>query len=566
MLPKKVRIDGRLWDLKIVKGHYRKKDGVRTWFSGHRPVDVLTSRGLLFLPYIADTMALCSRSGLHYYKADEVEIGNSGLFCSQYSNEIHEIDSAYYFKIDLIGIGGRYYLPEVLVTTGRGFILPKDAVKLTLEYYGDEYAHKNNVEYSVFSNGFILKRDSFLLYDHLGRVYNVHNTLTGRWLMPEKILHVDILGRLNNIYILWGVEKLLIYNSSYGFRCLPKDEKYFIEYYVKKLLSTEYRTSLVKSLNSNYEDRGHDENNAKMISGDYGREGGGIKLSPNASTAIISPTYLRTGGIRYTYGVEFETAAGTLTDADCSVLNIERWGDRSIPAHEYVTPPISGDYGMRYISEICNVLANKTLVNNECALHVHVGGWKDPRIDSPIFNRMVVSSALKLGAMIEDDMFSIVPSFRAGRSHVGSNNSLAAYKKMGIENADKLLAGFLFGRGDNGVLEYQFGSSYNKKTSISRWDHSRYRWLNLMHCGTNSRMETLEIRIFPGTTSFPKVQNYILLSLAFLWAAENRQAAIWKEKITTLKELIKRAYRKSPKIIRKLNNFIDERKTKFKRK
>lgn len=322
--------------------------------------------------------------------------------------------------------------------------------------------------------------------------------------------------------------------------------------------------ALKLNMDAFYKEAGPDENNATHIDREYRRSPGGVKYSKSPSPApIISKTYNRTGGKRYTFGIEYETAAGNLSEVDCIKGMFEKYGDRSIPAYEYVTGILSGTKGMQQVKKQCDLLSDKTMVNDECSIHIHIGGFGDGHIDSPSFNRIFSINAIKLGTLLEEELYMICPTTRNPfNKHTAS---ILAYKDINPKNWDSYLSSYIFGGGEGPEEDEHFGRRNNVRRELGRWNPSRYRWLNLNHCNTSSRFKTIEFRMFAGTTNVKKVSAYILICLAFVWAVENRPAKIWQNKYT-LTTLIKDAYERFPTLAGKLTTFIEERKNKFNRK
>jgi hypothetical protein len=96
------------------------------------------------------------------------------------------------------------------------------------------------------------------------------------------------------------------------------------------------------------------------------------------------------------------------------------------------------------------------------------------------------------------------------------------------------------------------------------YNHStpRYCWLNLVPAMFDTRgngVYTVEIRSHSGTLSYTKIKNWILISMAIMWFAENEQEYI-RTKTVKLKDVIQAAY---PKKGLKLMDYIYERVAKF---
>jgi hypothetical protein len=515
----RVFVKGKSWKWGIVKNHVRpsglKKDEF-LWKDDVEIVYVYASVGETRRPLDIDLMARDAFSGdSWYYKADEVFVENDKTQgTSKYNENIRQIGGVWYHVRNLIHVAGHYYLQDdakiIWLTDEQQWALVDNIVYLDESYYPSTSpipVLRNRA--SLFNNRWVRKRDTIEVHTHQGLkkliFWEGGGTLRYNDLPAPPTFTAFIGGTpiqqycdptdLDNFY----------YNSLYGIRCYPQDKAQAIENAQYYLFDDSQVIRLQQNLNANYADKGPDENNATTVFSDYKQYGGGVKLHPNKAKPVISATYKATGGIKYTFGVEMETSAGYLKGPDLEALNIEAWGDRSIGAKEYVTPPLSGDKGLVTLKNAATVISKRCLVDDRCSTHIHVGGWDDPRIDSPSFNRMFSMTALKLGTTIEQDLFKLIPKNRRVYSHNGHDVTLKPWKNMTYENADAALATFVFGRGrQRDGFDMFFDVGHNSKVELGRWNAGRYRWLNLIHCNTASRMNTIELRLFPGTTSRTK--------------------------------------------------------------
>jgi hypothetical protein len=279
-----------------------------------------------------------------------------------------------------------------------------------------------------------------------------------------------------------------------------------------------------------------------------------------------SPLLRKTGKIGYTFGVELETSHGIFPPSLIDHYGLKAVGDRSIGALEYVTKPLHGDNGINNIRALANDLSNFCMVDKRCGIHIHVGGSSET--ESPKFNRRFSVYALKLGLILQKEMFSIVHPERTnnvnrdGLSYCGLIEN--SYKKISMENYKTLLGKYVYGA--------SFSSDTNSNSRLFRWIQTRYKWLNLINCnsdnggrsdaGTNSRFQTIEFRLWDGTLSADDIESFILISLAFTRFVDCHQNLIDSigDKID-LEFVIDRTMR--GKVLKqKLINWIEERKQK----
>ena len=243
---------------------------------------------------------------------------------------------------------------------------------------------------------------------------------------------------------------------------------------------------------------------------------------------INSSTYIQTCGMQYTFGVEIETTSGgyiTSDDAHDANLSLAAVYDGSISGAEYVTGVLQGDKGVDMLHDICSMLSETCSVNKSCGLHVHIGGFND--------NRRFSLLALRLGVMIENELYSMMPDSRKQNSFckpVGFE-----LKELTFGNIKKVLADYVFSANE-------LNQSYNKKRATDRYTSQRYRWLNLVNCNSSSRFTTIEFRQHSGTTSFEKVYNWTLICMSFVNFVENQPSRIMKGDVT-LQEVVRYSLR-----------------------
>lgn len=338
-----------------------------------------------------------------------------------------------------------------------------------------------------------------------------------------------------------------------------------------------------------------EQNNPEYFNGQRGHhQGGDVIMScqpalPSRKSALTG----KTGRIGYTYGIEFETAAGTpplamLENLNLNIMsdgslrhemgNAEKHGINHFQGYEYVTKPMHGNLGIENVQQIVELLKNFTLLSNVCSTHVHVGGkrYGDKESATPIFNREFAARALKLGAIVEDDLFDLLPKERKGARHCQSikkwgnkiinpvktrdpievkqdKKAMLEYNPDGglvkqkkeketrmtrHDNYESQLVDFVWRNGNK-----KFDSRTNQTSRLGRWANGRYVWLNLINCSTDNSgragrgggFKTIEFRAFPATHDFNDVYFYILFSLSFVWFVENRPQEIIDGNVTLRK-------------------------------
>lgn len=289
---------------------------------------------------------------------------------------------------------------------------------------------------------------------------------------------------------------------------------------------------------------------------------------------IKSPTYNRTEGKQYTFGIELETSLGILPsylDKDLSYQAVHDGSLRDpktdmVMGAEYVTGILTGDTGLLQTKRLCNALTKYCKVNNRCGMHQHIGGAN--------FNKPTVIFMYKLFKMVENEIFSILPPSRRNNEYCRKLNKIELRFSEEAFN-DVEMYNSLIDLYYNEIVKFigstvSVSSAVNKKTDHPKghkcnYDHStsRYCWVNFVSAIFDTRGNgsyTLEIRNHPGTTSYEKVKYWLLICMGLVWFAENHQKRIALSNSISLEEIMNIAY---PKYGGKINNYIMKRYRKF---
>lgn len=280
-----------------------------------------------------------------------------------------------------------------------------------------------------------------------------------------------------------------------------------------------------------------------------GNQGGDYVYNINKANFIESQgRYSKTGGIGYTFGVELETEKGVLPLELARLTPVNCVGDRSIGGLEYVTGVLSGDSGMDKLSEICETISDYTMVADTCGLHVHVGG--DGSSWNPVFDKEFSVLSIMLGCLIEDELFSLLPSNRREKRNSNGQSyceSILGYSDISMRNWKEKLFEFVYGRKPEDSSE-GFGdikSLVESRHQVGRWGAGRYKWLNLVNCTTDNSgrrngggFKTIEFRAFNSTLNKEEVWAFVIISLAFVAFVEKNRSSIPSLKRLSISEMI----------------------------
>lgn len=532
-----------------------------------------------------------------------------GVFLSKSSPNIVCIDGKYVRKVYAANVEGVWYSrldPRVVVCKSSGdYILKEKAVLLDERYYNSgkyvatKYATKDRDDRNI-----MLKHAAYIIAGLNGEPQVVHNSWLGTQrtqnivydfqdktnpqadrltYMPILTQHSDMLMFVDLLPIIEGIPPGHENDSAYMNNpiVIHKASEEYFKKQIRDYIVPKHKKELEeirRALNSVYSDLDDTENTAPIFKVVTEQVGGKVNIytAGHFPTPVSDRKFIHTGGLKYSYGIEFETSQGMLSPKIITDLGISCVGDRSIGAGEYVTPPLEGNNGMDLVKRICEALNRHTLVDDRCGVHVHVGGLtKDKR---PSFSKQTLMNAVILGCLIEEELFSLMPESRSTTLY--HCHSIRRFGKITKSTYAKYMGAYIFGPkewwldpkvvGHDTLMPffefdgYKLGPGRTSSTGVEQWCGGRYKWLNLVHAFMKKDTKTYEFRIFPGTTNFKKVWAYIMLSLAFVNVIDNHTELI-KEGVT-IKDLVDVSFEKFPVIRKTLNEFHEARKAKFNRK
>jgi hypothetical protein len=563
--------------------------------------------------------------GFYYYKDDDTNLvkvrvdGKTKLFRKK-SKLIALVDGEYILKQDVVfttdgiplnknhvdtvqlvngnwtrraftvDIEGKYYLvsdPTLVKCFASGTIMHKeDAIKLcNISYPQQHYVSKKMQDKLVVernTGNFILASHAQLSMDENGDIWSYYNncsifhngyTVFAKFKDPNnpqlnRIDHVSAPHKLLHLFTNVGSQvgmDLLVHKNHLN---------YFMTTYKEIILAKEAKETLQIKKSLKYSDDGPDENQAKFVQKIPDSFPGKqvLRESPHREP-VYSKAFSMTGGLKYTFGVEIETSQGMVPNKEIDEIGALCVGDRSIGSGEYVTPVLQGNAGLLHLKTMCDTIAAHTFVDDRCGIHVHV---KNPEV---AFDRHFCINAIKLATQIEPELYASCPPTRAPMfKHC---HSIMRYKDISEENWKQYLGAFVFGPRevwkktiDHGaelnpfsMHAYNYGQpGQTKAKTLDPWYGSRYKWINLLHILAASKIQTFEIRLFAGSTSYAKIEQYVLTTMAFVWFVENRSGAINKGNVK-LRDVLTEPFlaHNKPEIAHQLLDFYNHRIARFNR-
>lgn len=284
------------------------------------------------------------------------------------------------------------------------------------------------------------------------------------------------------------------------------------------------------------------------------------------SFGMESPTFIKTEGKQYTYGVEIETSAGFVPSWSRSDLNINCVYDGSLKdadgvarGGEYVSGILKGDAGLVHLHKIVQELNKRCEINNKCSVHVHIGG-----VD---FTQEFIVYLYLLGLYVEKEIFSMMPQSRAKSEYCQKMTKLdlpiligSMYDISIREAHDKILKTIAL----KDIKDYKVAKKFDHPMGHNcgfRRDTPRYWWLNFVPAMFNVRGNesyTAEIRCHSATLNYNKIEKWVLIFMGIINVVESHKDII--KPGVKLSDVMRAAYPKSHK---EINEYIDLRKKMF---
>jgi hypothetical protein len=536
--------------------------------------------------YFRKTSPLIRRVGNSYFlKKDCVYLSDKKRWACSYDVDITTIGELNYLSANVVKVDGKsfYFKDDKIVRDdiNSSYIYKSLSVPLHPEIYGEnKYTIKADINNRPLvmvdgSKKWARESDTLRLKKADGKISFILNSRSTGSLRP---CFVGFVNEDNKIFDRGSLKNGVCYIKDIEkekFSYHDKTDKYvhideYKEYssLYKSWYDVTQKASLSKAItyaNKRFGDKDDKENIPDFMSFDkqHRKPPRGGEMGANyMCEPLVSSTTVGVGGIGYSYGVEIETSNGYLSNKELEAARICVMGDNSINGNEYVTPPLHGDLGLEYLEKAFKIINSRCVVDDTCSLHVHVGGLPSPKVLTPDFNVKFAVNSIQLGCQVEESLFLTQPKARspfkkhchsitqAGLSYSGN------YSMINMNNYKELLGDYVFGA--------TIGEDVTRMSTPSRWGRTRYKWLNLRNAVSNTKIKTIEFRIFAPTTDYWKALQAIRISLAFTWFVENRKTLISKGGLT-IHNVLEEAFKNKQEVLKDVMNYVETRSKKFKR-
>lgn len=226
----------------------------------------------------------------------------------------------------------------------------------------------------------------------------------------------------------------------------------------------------------------------------------------------------------YTFGLEFESILGVIPNNKLNYLPLIPLRDGSINGIEYVTVPLQGKKGMQAVIDSVKELKKRTIYDESCALHLHIGNI--PR--TPEF----ILAFYKLSCYFQEDMFKMFPLYKKYNFGIKRKNyskpfdfnkinvclepSIDINNKKQVDKNFSLIFDYLsevasfadYNNNLNNVKVHPRDPQENAKWNIS----NRYYAVNFIPLIFGNK-QTIEFRIHTPTYDIGKIINFLLFNI-----------------------------------------------------
>jgi len=236
----------------------------------------------------------------------------------------------------------------------------------------------------------------------------------------------------------------------------------------------------------------------------------------------------------YTFGLEFETTKGILTNKKLNQLPLIPLRDGSISGLEYVTIPLEGKKGLQALIDSVYELKKRTEYDISCSTHLHIGNI--PR--TPEF----ILAFWKFMSVYQNQIFQMFPLYKKynfGIKRKEYSKPLPIEKvnfyldpvidKKNINKNFNVLFRYL-SEGDD-MVNYDYNldnvkSHHRDPNGNQKWNiNTRYYFTNLIPLIFGNK-QTIEFRIHTPTYNINKIINFLYLNVFIIDYVKNNTESI----------------------------------------
>lgn len=213
--------------------------------------------------------------------------------------------------------------------------------------------------------------------------------------------------------------------------------------------------------------------------------------------------------LKYSFGIEFETAVGYLPEEDCFKLGLIPLRDGSISAVEYSTIPMQGNTGLSLLKRQLETLKKHTYTNKECSVHMHLGGY-------PV-NARAIYILHTVWLMLQNKMLFYIPAYSYETDAFKKNGKSYCTRVRDFQSFKDLYR-FYVGESFCGDLHQPHPRDITKE---AKWNiKTRYFNCNFINMLCYDAAKTVEFRFLTPTYSYEKLTTFLFVFSGILKYSE----------------------------------------------
>lgn len=217
----------------------------------------------------------------------------------------------------------------------------------------------------------------------------------------------------------------------------------------------------------------------------------------------------------YTFGVEFETSYGYISEDDCYKSGLIPLRDGSITGLEYSTVILKGETGFNLLDQQLDLLKRNTWFDKECSLHFHFGGY--PLDSDKLF------SLYNACLLLQREISMLVPKYTFQSSkYKASGKDYCKYLPQ-FSDFNSLYYGLV---GDTYYGDLTQPHPHDIRREAKWRIHTRYYWVNFINAFCYKVNKTIEFRLLRPTYNKEKIYLWLYIFNAILKYSEKNEVTI----------------------------------------
>ncbi len=217
---------------------------------------------------------------------------------------------------------------------------------------------------------------------------------------------------------------------------------------------------------------------------------------------------------KYTFGIEYETSCGVIPEEKCYQYGLIPLRDGSIKGNEYATIVMNNRNGFQLIKEQVNVLKKYTKFDNDCALHIHFGGFP--------LEPLYIFTVYRIFYKIQNELENYLPMYTFYTDRYKSTGKNYCAKLLDLCSVEQMYGFLATGMLDKKIVPLNMKASHPMDVDGNhKWQiKTRYYCVNFINALFYKRNKTIEFRFLHPTKNYNIIINWLYILNAILLKAE----------------------------------------------